>query len=283
LNIQTWYVFPGSFYALHFYGGWVLIAGLVIHVGVKFPVVIRALRSRGLVAELRTGLADTRPEPPEAGELAPVAPAAPTISRRGVLAFAGAGSLLVGLLSVGQSIGGPLRRTALLAPHGQDVASGPGDFQVNNSAAGAGITTAETGADWRITLAVDDGSAHPARLSRQDLMRMEQHTASLPIQCVEGWSTDNQQWAGVRLRDLAARVGVDNPASVVVHSLQRGGGNRLAALSAEQIAAPEALLALRVNGADLTLDHGYPARVIVPGSPGVHNTKWVSIMTFSRG
>jgi DMSO/TMAO reductase YedYZ molybdopterin-dependent catalytic subunit len=283
VNIQTWYVFPGSFYALHFYGGWVFIAGLVVHTVVKVPAVIRALRSRGFIEELRTGVAGTRPEPPEASELVPVAPATPTISRRGVLAFAGGGALLVGLLSAGQSIGGPLRRTALLAPHGQDVAGGPGDFQVNNSAAAVGISTAETGDSWRITLIAGDDPAHLVRLSRADLLSMEQHTASLPIQCVEGWSTDNQQWAGVRLRDLAAKAGVGHPSSVQVKSMQHGGGNRLAALSAEQIADPEALLALRVNGADLTLDHGYPARVIVPGSPGVHNTKWVTSMIFSGG
>ena len=93
LNIQTWYPFPASFYTLHFYGAWVFIAGFVVHVAVKFPVMIRALRSRSFIAEMRTNLARTRPEPPDAGYLAPVAPAAPTISRRGVLAFAGAGSL----------------------------------------------------------------------------------------------------------------------------------------------------------------------------------------------
>ena len=51
-------------------------------------------------------------------------------------------------------------------------------------------------------------------------------------------------------------------------------------LSAGQIMDPDSLLALRVNGADLTPDHGYPARVIVPASPGVHNTKWVASLTF---
>ena len=35
-----------------------------------------------------------------------------------------------------------------------------------------------------------------------------------------------------------------------------------------------------VNGAELSLDHGYPARVIVPANPGVHNTKWVASLTF---
>jgi DMSO/TMAO reductase YedYZ molybdopterin-dependent catalytic subunit len=38
---------------------------------------------------------------------------------------------------------------------------------------------------------------------------------------------------------------------------------------------------MRANDADLSLDHGYPARVIVPASPGVHNTKWVASLTFA--
>ena len=38
--------------------------------------------------------------------------------------------------------------------------------------------------------------------------------------------------------------------------------------------------AFRVNGAELSADHGYPARVILPASPGVHNIKWVTKMTF---
>jgi DMSO/TMAO reductase YedYZ molybdopterin-dependent catalytic subunit len=303
INIQTWYKFPGSFYALHLYGAWVFIAGFVIHVVIKLPVMIRALRSRSFIGELRTKIAKMRPEPPEAGYLAPVNPAAPTISRRGVLAFAGMGSALVALLSVGQSLGGPLRWTALLAPHGQDVGGGPGgspangDFQVNQTAASAGISVAETGDSWRLTLLADNtvvtntglantGLANtgavnaPMVLRRADLLAMRQYTASLPIACVEGWSTDNQAWTGVRLRDLARLAGVPQPSSVLVRSLQHGGGFSRAVLSAGQIMNTDSLLALRVNGADLTPDHGYPARVIVPASPGVHCTKWVASLTF---
>jgi DMSO/TMAO reductase YedYZ molybdopterin-dependent catalytic subunit len=282
LNIQTWYKFPGSFYPLHFYGAWVFMAGFVVHVALKLPTMIRALRSRSLIGELRTNLARTLPEPQDAGHLVAAAPAEPTISRRGVLAFAGAGSALIALLSVGQSLGGPLRRTALLAPHGQDVGSGPGDFQINRTAASARISPAETGAAWRLTLGTDRHMTSSARvvLRRADLLRMEQHTASLPIACVEGWSTDDLAWTGVRLRDLARMAGVPRPSSVLVQSLERGGALRQAVLSQGQIMNPDSLLALRVNGTDLSPDHGYPARVIVPANPGVHNTKWVASLTF---
>jgi DMSO/TMAO reductase YedYZ molybdopterin-dependent catalytic subunit len=54
-------------------------------------------------------------------------------------------------------------------------------------------------------------------------------------------------------------------------------------LQANQIGDPDALLALRVNGADLSLDHGYPARIIGPALPGVHNTKWVAAIDFESG
>ena len=208
-----------------------------------------------------------------------------------MLAFAGAGSALVAALSVGQSLGGSLRRTALLAPHNQPV-SGPdagtvGDFQVNNTARNAGIIAAETGESWRLTLGTGSqfGTAGQtshasAVLSRADLLRMDQHTASLPIACVEGWSTNNQAWTGIRLRDLAALAGVPRPSSVFVQSLQHVGGFSRAVLFAEQVMDPDSLLALRVNGADLTLDHGYTARIIVPACPGVHCTKWVTLMSF---
>ena len=75
-------------------------------------------------------------------------------------------------------------------------------------------------------------------------------------------------------------AGVTRPSSVLVRSLERGGAFSQVVLSAGQIMDPESLLALRVNGADLTPDHGYPARVIVPASPGVHCTKWVASLTF---
>jgi DMSO/TMAO reductase YedYZ molybdopterin-dependent catalytic subunit len=117
-------------------------------------------------------------------------------------------------------------------------------------------------------------------LSRADLLDMQQHTASLPIACVEGWSTDNQAWTGVRLSDLARLAGVAHPSSALVKSLERGGAFSQVVLSAGQVMDPDSLLALRVNGADLTPDHGYPARVILPASPGVHNTKWVASLTF---
>jgi DMSO/TMAO reductase YedYZ molybdopterin-dependent catalytic subunit len=116
-------------------------------------------------------------------------------------------------------------------------------------------------------------------LDRAALTGMPQHTARLPIACVEGWSTV-QTWTGVPLAELARLAGVPTPRTARVASLQRGGAFGSATLQDNQIRDPDALLALRVNGADLPLDHGYPARIIVPALPGVHNTKWVASIEF---
>ncbi|MEV5494462.1 molybdopterin-dependent oxidoreductase [Nonomuraea fuscirosea] len=278
LNIQLFYVFPFSFYPAHLYGAWIFLAALAVHVAVRLPMAIRALRSRDLRRELRTGLAGTRPEPPDPDGLVPVDPAPPTMSRRGLLAFVGGGSVLMFGLSAGQTFDGPLRRTALLAPHGREYGPGPNDFQINKTAASLGVTEADTGDAWRLVLA----GAGRALLTRADLLALPLHTYALPIACVEGWSTE-QVWTGVRLADLARLAGIPpGAAEVTARSVQRIGYFGQASLSAGQVSDPRSLLALRVNGADLSLDHGYPARIIVPNAPGVHNTKWVRELEFRR-
>lgn len=210
-------------------------------------------------------------------------PDPPTVSRRGALWFVGGGSLLLFGTTAGQSFDGPLRRTALLAPHGgADPGTGPNGFQINKTAAYAGIDRAETAEDaWR--LIVVGRSGRTVRLSRTELSQLPLHSSALPIACVEGWSTSDQWWRGVRLRDLAALVGHDgDPPDVLVESLQRRGAFRHAALRANQVSDPRSLLALHVNGEALSADHGYPARVIVPAAPGVLNTKWVARLTFGK-
>ncbi|MFD5375670.1 molybdopterin-dependent oxidoreductase [Streptomyces griseoincarnatus] len=270
LNIQLDYIFPGSFYPLHFYGAWVFFGAFLAHVVLKAPAAFRNLR------RMRSGGGE---EPDE--ELTAARPAPPTVSRRGALGLVGGGSLLLVATSAGRSFDGPLRQTAVLTPHGgPEPGSGPGAFQVNKTAEYAGIRPDDTTEEaWRLTVT---GRTGTVRLSRADLLAMDQHDADLPIACVEGWSTSDQAWRGVRLRDLAALVGHDEPADVYVESLQLRGTWRHAALSAGQVADRRSLLALSVNGADLTPDHGHPARVIVPAAPGVLNTKWVTRLTFGE-
>jgi len=305
LDIQNYYVFPFSFYTAHLYGAWVFIAGFVIHVALKFPRMVTGLRSRSLRRELRTPLAETRPEEPDTGEpgtgepdvaspdnarsgggglrashprtvesLRAAHPRAPTISRRGLLAAIGGASLTLAGLVVGQSIGGWTRRTSLFGPRGLS-ATAPHYLPVSRTAASIGLTAADVGPGYRLTLV----GARTVTLTQAELLRLPQRAVELPIACVEGWSVA-ARWTGVRLADLARLAGMREPAGARVDSIQQVGAFKSAVLSAGQVADPQSLLAVTLNGHVLPWDHGYPARTIIPNAPGVHNTKWVSKITF---
>ena len=279
LNIQYDYIFGFSFYTAHYYGAWVFIAGFLIHIVIKIPRMWTGLRSRSMRDVLRTNRTDTTPEPFEPDGLAAENPGPATMSRRGALALVGGGAVFVAVITAGQTIGGFTRQAALLLPRGRTRGDGPNDFQVNRTARVAGITPEATGERWRLTLT---GGPAPVVLERAALIAMPQHTARLPIACVEGWST-TETWTGVPLAELARLAGVPNPASAFVRSVERRGAFNRATLQGNQVAHPDSLLALRVNDVDLSPDHGFPARIIVPALPGVHNTKWVGSIDFRAG
>lgn len=283
MNVQYDYSFGFDFYTAHYWGAWVFIAGFVVHVLIKLPTMVGALRTGAPGRWLRDSTAETVPEPADdepGHSLVATAPSPPTMSRRALLGTVAGGSALVALLKVGTTVDA-LRPLALLSPRGRSYGTGPDDFQVNRTAFAAGIGP---GVGDGYALVLRGGPAGEVRLDRFALAAMPQHTATLPIACVEGWSV-TRTWSGVRLRDLAAAAGVPEPANAFVQSLERAGPFARATLQANQVLDPDALLALRVGDgsappADLSLDHGFPARVVVPALPGVHNTKWVGAIDF---
>ena len=265
---------PGNFdfQAVHYYGAWLFVTLFVLHACIKLPVVRRAYRERGVLKPLMQGVAQTKPEPPDDGGLAPINPSAPTISRRGLLALVGGASLTIFAVQAGESIGGPFRRLALLAPRGRVFGTGPNDFPVTHTAAYAEINSTMTGADWRLTVV----GARAISFTRQQLLAMSQSTHTITLTCTDGWST-TQRWTGVQLAALARLVGAPEGATLRAVSLESGV---VQPLSPSLYQDERSLLAFRVNGVDISLDHGYPARVILPNVPGTLNTKWVSELRF---
>ena len=280
INIQLWYPFGFGFVSGHYYGAIVMVAALLLHLGLKLPVLRDALRRDGISGRLREDLAHTLPEPDLPGRhtSAPSAAAAPTLTRRALLGGVAVASTGLGAMVAGQVMGGPFADLALLAPRGRGRGAGPNDFPVNKTFASVGISRDQTGDDWRLLL--HHGDRFVGRMSRDELLALPQTTVELPIACVEGWST-TQSWTGVRLSELARLIGVEPGGEMEARSMQPAGGFRRATLNPGQVADPHSLLALSVNGAPLSLDHGYPARIIAPAVPGVHCTKWVGKLVFS--
>jgi DMSO/TMAO reductase YedYZ molybdopterin-dependent catalytic subunit len=249
-DIDLWYPLPGFFPTIHYWTAWITIGALVIHIGAKLTVTRAALA--------RT---PTPAVPP---------PTATSASRRGFLAAAGALSGLLVVTVLGQTVY-PLRRLALLAPRHPDI--GEQGFPVNKSAISAGVRESARSPHYR--LEVVGAVPRPLSFTVDQLRSMPQRSATLPIACVEGWSA-NRRWTGVSLADLLTRAGAQSGASVTVQSLEQGGLYARADVDADQAADHDTLLALQVDGAFLSLDHGYPVRLIGPDRPGVMQTKWVT-------
>lgn len=190
-------------------------------------------------------------------------------SRRGFFGAIGVTTGAVVAFTAGQSFT-PLTGINFFAPRKNGY--GPNDLPINRTAAAAQVL--ETAMDPHWELVVSRGSAIRT-FSIADLMSMTQYEADLPIACVEGWS-QMAHWKGPRLHDVVAAVGATDDEQLRITSLEKKGGYRVTLMGSEYVHDPNTLVALHLNGERLDIEHGYPARMIAPGRPGVLQTKWLS-------
>jgi DMSO/TMAO reductase YedYZ molybdopterin-dependent catalytic subunit len=127
-------------------------------------------------------------------------------------------------------------------------------------------------------LIVDGAVEHPQAFGLAELYRMPQATQITRHDCVEGWSAIGE-WSGVPLAAMLEAVRPRSDARYVVFRCMDndGAGNLYyESLDLHQARHPQALLALRLNGAPLDPDHGAPLRLKVPTQLGYKSAKWVA-------
>ena len=81
------------------------------------------------------------------------------------------------------------------------------------------------------------------------------------------------RWKGVRLADVLSLAGGVKPGATFLATIS--ADEYTTALPLEVAMAPDALLVFEMNGQVLPREHGYPARILVPGRYGMKNAKWV--------
>lgn len=116
------------------------------------------------------------------------------------------------------------------------------------------------------------------RLSYDDLLDRSFVEQDVTIACVSnrvgGDLVGNARWLGTSLADLLAEAGVQDGATQVVGRAVDGW---TAGFPTAAVEDREALVAVGMNGEPLPPDHGYPARLVVPGLFGyVSATKWLT-------
>jgi hypothetical protein len=86
----------------------------------------------------------------------------------------------------------------------------------------------------------------------------------------------NAHWRGVKLRDLLLQAGVRTDALKAVFSAADDYKDSIKLSAALN---PDTLLAWEMNGEPLKSEHGFPARLLIPGIYGMKNVKWLKGIT----
>lgn len=128
---------------------------------------------------------------------------------------------------------------------------------------------------WR--LAVYGQVEHVFSLTYQELLAQPMQTQYESMMCVSnevgGPYMSNALWEGVPLKDLLQRAGVKPGATKVVFYADDDYSDSIHLTKALE---PTTLLAVHMNGAALPQEHGFPARMLVPGIYGMKHVKWIT-------
>lgn len=153
------------------------------------------------------------------------------------------------------------------------------------------------------TLTIDGMVKQTLTLSRDDLRHFPEVTVTAFLQCagsgrafmsprVPGVQWDHgamgqATWTGVRLADVLAKAGV---APEAAHLRVMGADTSpkpsvpafIRSIPLSRALDPTTLIAYRMNGEPLTLAHGAPLRLVVPGWAGDHWVKWLTSLRLQR-
>ena len=136
-------------------------------------------------------------------------------------------------------------------------------------------------ADWR--LRVGGLVQHELSFTLDELAALPSRTQLTTLECISngvGYGLiSNAEWTGVPLGELLRRAGHRAPAGWVNLHAADGFSH---SLSVEMAMRDTTLIAYRMNGYFLPHLHGFPARLIAPGTYGEVNVKWLTEIELVR-
>ncbi len=134
------------------------------------------------------------------------------------------------------------------------------------------------------TLTVDGDVENKLEITFDELLDMPMVERDITLTCVSnsvgGKYVGGARWLGVPLKDVLDRAGVGSGADQMLATDFDGMtiGTPIDLL----MDGREALIAVGMNGEPLPREHGFPARIIVPGLYGfISATKWVTKLTMT--
>jgi DMSO/TMAO reductase YedYZ molybdopterin-dependent catalytic subunit len=131
---------------------------------------------------------------------------------------------------------------------------------------------------WR--LKIDGLVDRPMELTYEQLTALPASEGYYTLMCISneigGELWGNAYWRGVKLKDLLEQAGVHTDAYKAVFS---AADDYKDSVRLDRALHPDALLAWEMNGERLKKEHGFPARLLIPGIYGMKNVKWLNGIT----
>jgi DMSO/TMAO reductase YedYZ molybdopterin-dependent catalytic subunit len=131
----------------------------------------------------------------------------------------------------------------------------------------------------RWDLRVDGEVRTPRWFSYQELRALPSVIATSDFHCVEGWSLLDCAWEGIRFSELCDLVSPTERARFVTITCE---GRYSTSLPLAEMLRPEVLFAWGLDGADLSPEHGFPLRLVVPHKYAYKAAKWVRRIRFAH-
>lgn len=122
--------------------------------------------------------------------------------------------------------------------------------------------------DFRVTGLVEQ----PVRWTWEEFLALPRVTVHSDIHCVTRWSRFDNRWLGVSFSEVMRHVTVKPEARFAVIRAEQGFTTNLPLAELNQ---DDVLFALQHDGVDLTPEHGWPLRLVVPRRYFWKSAKWV--------
>jgi DMSO/TMAO reductase YedYZ molybdopterin-dependent catalytic subunit len=127
------------------------------------------------------------------------------------------------------------------------------------------------------TLKVDGLVGRPLTLTYREVKGLPSVVSVSDFHCVTGWTKFGNRWEGVAFETIQEMAEPLNNARYVIFLCE---GDYTTSLPLEDLNREGILLAYRLDGRDLPLEHGGPLRLVVPHKYAYKSAKWVRRITF---
>ena len=115
------------------------------------------------------------------------------------------------------------------------------------------------------------------RFTWDQFMDLDQTAVTADMHCVTTWSRLDQKWEGIPFKRIVLLAKPLPDAKFVISHCEYGF---TANVPIEATQTDQCLIALRANGAPLTPEHGYPARLVIPELYAWKSAKWLRGIEF---